>query len=142
MIKKLSIGLVVAILLLGGAAFAYRQFSHDTFEANQTLSEEEISSILTSVGKHIRLPNEEPLVATVADIDALVATQLFYQGGKNGDILLMYPTSAKAILYDREHDILVNVGPIILDEEAVAESDIRTTAPVDEQPVDGPVETQ
>ncbi len=142
--KRALLIFIIVLLVLGGGGYFYYRSSHDTFEAKQELSKEEIASILTAVGRHIRLPDEEPLVATVADIDSLVATQSFYQGAENGDILLIYPTAAKAILYDPEGDVLINVGPIVLDEEArAAENDqVTIEAPLEEQPTDGSVETQ
>ncbi len=140
--KKL-LGILIVLVIIAGLGFAYYKASHSVFEANQTLSDTEVKSLIQAVGRHMYLPDEEPLVATIADIDMLVATQPFYQGADNGDILFIYPSISKAILYDPEGDRLINVGPIILDESAEGATDEASIlAPTDEQPVDGPVETQ
>lgn len=114
---------IAALIIILGVAFAYYTTSSETFSPNQQLSEEEIGTIVEAVGRHIILPEgEEPLVATIADITLLLEREPFYRGAKNGDILLLYPNAGKAILYDQEGDILVNVGPIILDQDAEAEA--------------------
>ncbi len=115
--RGLLILIVAVILVVGG--FAYYKSSHQTFEAGQKLSDSQVEDILTSVGRHIKLPaGETPLVATVADIDLLLQREPFYTGAKNGDILLLYPNAGKAILYAPDEDLIINVGPIILDQGA------------------------
>ncbi len=120
MLKKqiTTLGVILVIVLVG--IFAWFKLSRNVFEQQgQNLSKEEVAGIVTMVRRHIRVPaNEEPLVATIVDVDALVATQPFYQGAENGDVLLIYQSMGKAILYSPDDDILINVGPIIFDEEA------------------------
>ncbi|MEK7578987.1 MAG: hypothetical protein AAB460_00420 [Patescibacteria group bacterium] len=134
LITLITLVAIVIVVLVG--IFAWYKLSRSAFEQQSpTLSETEIAEIVGAVGKHIRLPqDEEPLIATIADIDALVATQPFYQGAKNGDILLIYQTVGKAILYSSSDDILINVGPIVLDEETT------TPPPSDETSTDETVE--
>lgn len=120
--RRLLVIIIAAIILLI-AGFAYYRSSTQTFEAGQQLSDSEVQDIVLAVSRHIKLPADEtPLVATVADIDLLLEREPFYTGANNGDILLLYPNAGKAILYDQEDDILVNVGPIILDQDAEAEA--------------------
>ncbi len=127
--KRLLIGIALAVLVIGGAAY-YRQ--HQTPGAGEQLSDSQVQDILSSVGRHIKLPDgEKPLVATVADIDLLLEREPFYTGGKNGDILLLYPNAGKAILYAPDEDLIINVGPIILDQNAEGAAG-ATTPTVDE----------
>jgi hypothetical protein len=115
--RRLIIIIAVAVILIGG--LAYYKSSKQSFEAGQELTDAQVEDILASVGKHIKLPTDEtPLVATVADIDLLLEREPFYTGADNGDILLLYPNAGKAILYAPDEDLIVNVGPIILDQNA------------------------
>ncbi len=108
---------------------------------NPALSEEEIQDIVTKISKHIRVPDEEPLVALITDIDALVAEQPFYAGAENGDILIIYPSVSKAILYSEKKDVLINVGPIILDEAAQTTSPPAAEATEETPEEEAPAET-
>lgn len=137
--RSLLIALAVVVVLVIGALLYYRS-SHQVFQANQQLSEEEVQAILSSVGRHIRLPEgEEPLIATIADINMLMEREPFYAGAQNGDVLLLYPNAGKAILYDAEGDIIINVGPIVLDNEAPADASSEATP--EEEPADTPETT-
>lgn len=76
-------------------------------------TDEEIQEVLGQVSELILLPEgETPTVATVVDAQALIAEQPFYSGVQDGDRLIIYPESLKAIIYSPERDIIVNVGPI------------------------------
>ena len=82
-------------------------------EGKQEVNQREIEAIVEKVSKHIILPeNETPTVATIEDIDALVQQQSFFVGAQNGDKVLIY--SNKAIVYNPERDVLVNVGPVYI----------------------------
>ena len=129
--RLLVLIIAIAIILIGG--FAYYQSSKQTFEAGQELTDDQVQDILASVGKHIKLPADEtPLVATVADIDLLLEREPFYTGADNGDILLLYPNAGKAILYAPDEDLIVNVGPIILDQGQPAPAPAGTVPTADE----------
>jgi hypothetical protein len=115
--RRLLIIIAIVVLIVGG--FAYYKSSKQTFEAGEELTDSQVEAILAAVGKHIKLPTDEtPLVATVADIELLLEREPFYTGAENGDILLLYPNAGKAILYAPDEDLIVNVGPIILDQNA------------------------
>ena len=62
--------------------------------------------------KLIILPtNEKPTIATVKDTGKL-RNQAFFRDAKNGDVLFVYNTSRKAILYRPNDNIIVNVQPV------------------------------
>ncbi len=115
---------IVVVLIAGGGAYYF--WSHETFDRSamttttgEELTDDDVASILQAVSKHIILPEgEEPVVAKIINVDELLKTQQFYRGAINGDILLIYQATSKAILYSPSRDMLVNVGPIIADEEA------------------------
>lgn len=138
------VAVILILLVLGGGI--YYAFSRDTFESSSAtpaeLSQEDIDALLERVMTHIVLPtNEKPLVATIVDVESLVATQPFYQGAENGDVLLIFSTNSKAIIYSPSRDIVVNVGPIIVDEEQQALDDAEPAAE-DASDEPAPEETQ
>ncbi|MDP3880703.1 MAG: hypothetical protein Q8Q32_00785 [bacterium] len=96
------------------------------------LTEEQIANVIAAVRRHIVLPeDEEPLVATIINVDELIAEQPFYQGASNGDILIIYGSVAKALIYDPRADRLVNVGPVEVQQDASATVPPETTVPAE-----------
>lgn len=83
------------------------------------LSEQQVQEILDKVRRHMLIPeNEEAVIATITDIEALIAEQPFYTGAENGDYVVILPTSQKAIIYSPSKDLIINVGPIYMDDQA------------------------
>lgn len=67
--------------------------------------------LVKEIGDHLLLPNEVPSIATVSDISVLT-DQPFFRSAKNGDKLLLYKTSNKAILYDPVAKKVIEVGTL------------------------------
>lgn len=124
MSKKMS--LIVLVVIASALALGYfkalRDIAHlRTPEGSAGVDRQEVSELLEQVRRLILLPEGEvPLVATVQDAEALIREQSFYLGVRNGNKLLVYGSARKAIIYDPERDILVNVGPVYFDEQAVS----------------------
>ncbi len=121
--------IAVAVLAAAGCIFLY--IKYDTAQkklnavtnsqAQQEMIKKEMDILLKKVGKLIVLPSDEqPTVATVTNADALKAEQPFYKDAQNGDKVIIYVQSRKAIIYNEEKGILVNVGPIFINENAAA----------------------
>lgn len=139
--RRFLLIIVVIIILLAAGGAAYYTMSRDTFNSGSVdtadggeLTNEDVAKLVKAVSKHMILPEgEEPVAAKIIDVDELLKTQPFYRGAFNGDILLIYQAAAKAILYSPSRDILVNVGPIVLDEETP--TSVQTdTLPVEDVP--------
>lgn len=127
---KTKIWLIILLLILflaaaAGCAWSYnnylmaqRQITYfSTFEGQQQLAKEQIKQLVTEVGRLILLPtDEEPTVATILDAAALAKDQPFYKDAKNGDKVIIYVKAKKAIVYDSVRKILVNVGPIFVND--------------------------
>lgn len=109
--RRVVIPLVVASLALAASVGAYVFLGASS--APQTLTEAEVQKIIAEVGELIILPADEtPLVASVVNAELLRATESFYRHAQDGNILLLYTESGRAILYDRERDIIVNIGTL------------------------------
>lgn len=98
---------------MGGGLLYYRSQQAKTNPQDiQKAAQEEVKKVVAEVGKLIDLPTgEDPIVATVTDISKL-ADQPFFQKAKNGDKVLIYTTSRKAILYDPIAHKIIDVAPI------------------------------
>lgn len=123
--KKSSAGtkilLVLFIILLAGFVWLFINYRASqnkltklsTPEGQQELAKNELQTLLSKVGKLIVLPvGEEPTVAVIADVETLIKEQPFYKGAHNGDLVLIYVKAQKAIVYDQKNNVLINVGPV------------------------------
>lgn len=109
----LAVALVLAVIFGIGYYRARQELGRLANPATQQSSEKDIQNLVSKVGKLIELPTgEEPTVATVVNVEALAKEQPFYKNAKNGDRLLVYLKAQKAILYNPDKNILVNVGPV------------------------------
>ncbi len=90
-----------------------------SMDVQKEIMEQELDELKILIGAHIILPDEDPVLATIEDIDALIAENPFFEGAKNGNKVLIYSTMA--IIYDLDRDILVNVGPVYGESEKVEE---------------------
>lgn len=116
---------VVTLVALSGCAFMFIKYriaqrqinSLSSPQEQQELAKKEVQSLVAKIGKLIILPtDEEPTVATVTDADALKSEQPFYKDAVNGNKVVIYMQAKKAVIFDETKNILVNVGPIFVDE--------------------------
>jgi hypothetical protein len=76
-------------------------------ESGVLLSQE----ILTKVKKHIVIPDQpRPIVATIRDAEKFKENNPLFQSAKSGNHLII--TEKRAILYDSERDIILDVVPV------------------------------
>lgn len=103
--------LLVVATLSGSTFYFYREFSStkaDPINAAQA----ETDRLLAKVSQLIVLPSDEaPVIATVSNPDEL-KDQEFFSNAKIGDKVLIYTNTKKAILYDPEAHIILNVAPV------------------------------
>lgn len=137
--NKWPLLLVVVLLLVGGLVF-WKNVNLVTAPGSRFLpngvDERALrdSEILGKVARHIMLPaGENPLIGAVTNAEALKREQPFFAAAQNGDIVVLYQQSARAILYRPERDILVNVGPTIIP-PARTNPSTQTSAPVAVRP--------
>lgn len=77
----------------------------------------EAKRIVDQVRTHMHIDESiEPTVATIVDVEALRAQNEFYANAKNGDFLIVTPT--RAILYDPNKDMILDVVPVQLQNPA------------------------
>ncbi len=123
--KIISILIIIIIVLLSYTV--YDKFFTTTTSEDQ-LSEKQIKSLVVKVSKLINVPEELPVVAKIIKAEELMAEQNFYAGSKDGDYLIVFPETQKAMIYRENEDRLINVGPIIVDQPATT---TKRAAPVE-----------
>jgi hypothetical protein len=133
---------LVTILALGATGYFAKQYSDLKKNPNKA-AEAETTSLLKKVSAIYDLPKatvtkdgketteaEQPTVATVQDKDKL-KDQPFFASAVNGDKLLIFPQSKKAIIYRESENRIINSGPIAITQGA------QTATPVKVKVVNG-----
>lgn len=112
-INLLFVGTVVVLLVAAGLFWYVQQKSGNS----QVAAKNEVQQVVAAVGKLMQLPNEDVTIATVSDVTKLSA-QPFFKYAQNGDKVLIYTASKKAILYRPSVNKIIDVGPITLTQGA------------------------
>lgn len=99
--NRVSLAIFILVFLLclaiGVAGYFYYQYRHVILPENDTV--EEVTLLIQEIGAMMELPGDEtPTLATVTDREKL-ADQPFFQKAQNGDKVLIYTSSGRAILY-------------------------------------------
>lgn len=125
----LIVGIIAAIALFAWAEQQRRATEGRLQQTKQELEEvkkstraggEELAKqVLEKLRTHIDIPTEpNPTVATIVDVERLREANEFYRSADNGDHLII--TDRRAILYDPDRNIILDVVPVISDEKATA----------------------
>lgn len=76
-----------------------------TLKTEEALKEE----VIAEINKLYELPTDtEVTIGTITNIEELKSKQKYFEKGKNGDLLLIYPD--KTIIYDPVNKIVVDVA--------------------------------
>lgn len=120
-LRYLVFGSAVALVVAGSGYGLYRYVavaqelaSLKKTATKQELDDKQQKKLIETIGRLIELPTDEkPTIATVADVEKL-KNQPFFLHAQNGDILLIYPTAKKAILYRPTLNKIIEVAPIAI----------------------------
>ncbi len=100
----------IVLLIVGAGALLRSMMSHDAVESAP------VSDLVGSVGLIMLLPtDEQPTVAKVTDL-AMVKDQPFFKHAEIGDVVLTYPSTGRTILYSPARNMIIEVGPIAVEE--------------------------
>jgi hypothetical protein len=105
-----AVAVVIAAILLGGFLWI-RSGSADP----DAVSRKEAQELVATVSKLIVLPDEEPVIATVADPSQLIE-QPFFANAKKGDKVLIFNVAKKAVLYSPSENRIIEVAPLSIGE--------------------------
>lgn len=116
--KILFLILLVALIVVG---FLYYQTKQEltqvtSLEGQELIAQKEAKEVTDSLKKLTILPEEEPVIATILDVQLLASQSAFYKNAENGDKLVIYPTAQKAYIYSPTKKVIVNAGPLVVDQ--------------------------
>jgi hypothetical protein len=118
--------IILLLIALGAFGWSYYRYSQTSKQlealidpnVKTELDKAQTQALLEKIGRLIVIPkNEEPVVATINDIEALANEQNFYRDAENGQKLVIFYGVQKAIIYDEATNKLINVGPVFLKDE-------------------------
>ena len=121
-LNLLSVLLLVLLFLVGTFGYLYYQTDQklrrlSTPQGQDEVAKKEVQELTAKLGKLTILPQEEAVVATILDAQYLATQSAFYQDAQNGDKLVVYPQAQKAYIYSPEKNIIVNAGPLIVNQD-------------------------
>lgn len=121
-LSVLSLLLLILLFLVGTLGYLYYQANQklhhlSTTQGQQEVAEKEVRDVTDKLGKLTILPQENPVVATILDAEYLATQSAFYHDAKNGDKLVVYPQAQKAYIYSPAQNIIVNAGPLIVNQD-------------------------
>jgi len=105
-------GLVIALLM---AYAIYTTIQYQALKKNPAVTNEDTNKrILTSLGKILKLPDDEsPQVAAVEDKSKL-GSDVFFKDVENGDFLVVYSKARRIIVYRESNNQIINQGPFVI----------------------------
>lgn len=117
---------VLLVLAIGSAGYFYYQYRNTT----SVKEAKEIEDLLEEISQSFLLPeNETPTLATVTDKEKLVG-QPFFQKAENGDKVLIFTQSGRALLYRPNGKKIVDVTTINVNPQtAQSAAPDQTTTP-------------
>jgi hypothetical protein len=133
-IRSIGVVLLVAVVLLAAAGVLGNEY----LKLKRFKDERDVELLKKQLSRHLVLPKEEPLVATVTDVEKLKAEQAFYRNAKNGDKVFVWKD--KALIYRGSEDRIVDFG-IIVPSSATRDSAIEPSVPSPEASPEGAIDT-
>lgn len=117
----------ISIISLGAAVFFYTQYRTAISEKGSQANE--LAEVLGQVEQLMELPaGETPTLATVADKEKL-SEQAFFKNAENGDKILIYTESGRAVLYRPSSGKIVDVTAVNVQNETTTPETTESPAP-------------
>lgn len=141
--KYLLVLVIVLVLLLGTYLLIFVSpvgawlgvgVNKGSQEYQQKMYLKEVESLTKKIDRHLLLPTGEvPQLRTIEDAKAAAGAQTFFAGTVDGDKVLIYVNARKAVVYSPSRDLVVNVGPIFMDEESAPKEESQTATSTDKK---------
>ncbi len=108
--------LLLSYVIVALTVWQIQSVFYSSPERQEELARQEVQEIVDKVGEIMILPtNEFPQMATINNAAELSKSQAFFASVENGDKVLVYLQDQKAIIYRPSTDKIVNVGPVVAD---------------------------
>jgi hypothetical protein len=109
--------IIASILGLSGTSFYYYQQYRKIKISPEVAAQSENKQLVDKISVFMILPEgEEPTIATVSDREKL-SEKDFFKKSENGDKILIYTEAKKAILYRPSINKVIEVAPLLMDQE-------------------------
>ncbi len=120
--KKLFYILLILILTVVPTIYFYSQNKNTEKKLNNLQQKsDDLNTVLGQVGKLVLLPTgEQPILATVSDLSKIQG-QPFFTHAQNGDKVLIYKKTRKAILYRPSINKIIEIAPVNIDNNATSQ---------------------
>jgi hypothetical protein len=116
----ITLSCILSFALIGGGTLATILISNSKIEVSTggMIEGKQLERLKTRISKHIVFDKYEKANATaIKDTETLANTAGFFKNAKNGDYILILLDTRRIIIYRESDDILVNVGPIVADDD-------------------------
>ena len=136
--KRASVIFLLALIAIPLSLYLYsRNQNSQSVLGNESTQTSETKTIIDEVGKLVELPTDEsPTVASITDVNKL-SGQPFFAKAQNGDKVLIYSKSGKAIIYRPGTNKIIEIAPIVTAPNispTQAEISIPTSSPTPTSP--------
>ncbi len=125
--------LILLVLASAGVGYYYfhqNQVSQALLKNPNLATEKQTAALVAQVGQLIVLPtDEQPTIATVTDA-AKLKDQAFFSKAMNGDKVLIYVKSKKAILFRPTSNKIIDVAPVNIASSQPTAAPVKTNAVV------------
>lgn len=111
--KIILILILVAVLILAVAGGVYAYEKYQKSKNPDAAAQNDAEDLVAQVGKLMKLPNETPVIATVSDV-AKLGSQSLFKNAQNGDKVLIFNQSKKAIVYRPSTNQIVDTGNVVI----------------------------
>lgn len=124
--KGVVLFLIIMVVIMGSAGTSFLfylriQELQKLVQDPQAITFEELKSITGKLSSHINLPQDDtPTLATILDKQKI--NDPFFSGAENGDKLLVFPKSGKALLYRPQTNKVINFGIINISTSSASNS--------------------
>lgn len=105
--------IILAVVGAAGTIYFYQKYQAAIKDPNTTqqAADNAANALRDKVAKLMLLPSETPVVGTVEDASKQ-KDQPFFKDAQNGDRILVFTASKKAIIYRESENKIINVGPV------------------------------
>jgi hypothetical protein len=79
-------------------AYGYITTRNQLAQLNSSKGGSEVQQLVNTIDRYMQLPSESPTLATVNDVSKLKG-QEFFKNAQNGDKVLIFSQSGRALLY-------------------------------------------
>ncbi|HEV2412946.1 MAG TPA: LytR C-terminal domain-containing protein [Candidatus Saccharimonadales bacterium] len=133
--RYLFIGVSAIIVLLAiGTTYYYTKYQ-DLKKNPNAANQATANKVIQEVGKLYVLPKgQTPTVAKIVNVNSLKG-QAFFRNAQDSDQLLIYTKAQLAIIYRPSTDMIINAGPVVLNNSSGTSSTPAGTSAVPSKPV-------